>query len=918
MVGVELDPTTAAISSLLYPSAQIRNEGFEQTRVPENSFTATIGNVPFGGFSLRDPAHNPAGHNIHNHFILKSVALTAPGGYVATISSHFTMDAGKQRARRDIAAIADLVGAVRLPTKAFARVAGTDVVTDILLFRTREDGQPPAAGQDWVDTTTVEVLDEQAGAYTEHQVNNYFVTHPENVLGEYRSGHGMHNAATLEVRTTSAEDVLAERVSDRLATITAAAVEAGLGLSATAETTTTLDAATFDQGLVTSATLARSAPEGSLRYHADSGRIQRWDGQRWAEHAAGRGKIAEWRQLLALRDLSTTLIRAQRDGVAVADRDQLRGELNRVYDAYVAKHGPVNRFTWTNPAEVTAAKHDERFGKLETAWRSKHGEDGAPYTGPVPSEVEEGWEEKAWAPTARSKRVSHLYGGMLEDPGYAVVAALEIFDDETMTARKAPIFATDVLGPREVREAADSVEEAIGISLDETRTVDAARVGQLLGVGEPQAREAMVGLVYPDPEGGELIPAAAYLSGNVRRKLAAAQSAAEADPQFAGNVTALERVQPRMVEAPEIHVRPGVPWISAADHADFVRDVFEVARPTVDCTLGQWTIKARGQGADNTLMTDTYGTRYRTAAELMESICNSKTIHITRPKEDVERTGGDPTDLPATFEAQEKARKISDRFAEWLWENPERTARLVGEYNARFNALRSRVYDGSHLALPGLGTQFIPHPYQRNAVARIISEPTVLLDHVVGAGKTGTMFIAAMELKRLGLARQPWIVVPNHLIEQVGREAKQWYPGANVLVGSGATTKDARRLFVAQTATSDWDMVIVPKSVFTAIGVSPERKAAHHEAVRAELVKVKDEAGNRDSVKSSKRPSRSRTPASRSSPRRRPRTPGCGGRTLRRTISISMKRTCTRTGSVRRRCGSWRAATARPRRRIWR
>ena len=392
----------------------------------------------------------------------------------------------------------------------------------------------------------------------------------------------------------------------------------------------------------------------------------------------------------------------------------------------------------------------------------------------------------------------------------------------------------------------------------------------------------------------------------------------EADPLFAGNVPALERVQPRMVEAPEIHVRPGVPWITAADHADFVRDVFEVARPTVDYTLGQRTIKARGQGADNNLMTDTYGTRYRTAAELLESICNSKTIQITRPKEDVERTGGDPTDLPATFEAQEKARKISDRFAEWLWEDPQRTARLVGEYNARFNALRSRVYDGSHLALPGLGTQFIPHPYQRNAVARIISEPTVLLDHVVGAGKTGTMFMAAMELQRLGLARQPWIVVPNHLIEQVGREAKQWYPGANVLVGSGATTKDARRLFVAQTATSDWDMVIVPKSVFTAIGVSPERKAAHHEAVRAELVKVKDEAGNRDSVKSSKRPSRNRTPASRSSPRRRPRTPGCGGRTPRRTTSISTKRTCTKTGSARRRCGSWRAPTAPPRRRIWR
>jgi len=251
MVGVEIDPITATISSFLYPSAQVRNEGFERTRVPENSFTATIGNVPFGGFALHDPAHNPAGHNIHNHFILKSVALTAPGGYVAVISSHFTMDSANQRARRDMAQAADLVGAVRLPTKAFARVAGTDAVTDILILRKREEGREPAPGQDWIDTRPVPATDKDGG-YTEFDVNAYFAAHPENILGALYVGHGMYNAETLEVRADS-EVVLAQAVADRLTVITRDATQRGLALSATPESTTTLDADTFDQGLLTAA-----------------------------------------------------------------------------------------------------------------------------------------------------------------------------------------------------------------------------------------------------------------------------------------------------------------------------------------------------------------------------------------------------------------------------------------------------------------------------------------------------------------------------------------------------------------------------------------------------------------------------------------------------------------------------------------
>jgi len=829
MVGVELDPVTAKISAYLYPSAQVRNEGFETTRVPENSFTATIGNVPFGSYAVHDPAHNPARHSIHNHFILKSLALTAPGGYVATISSHFTMDATSERARRDIAATADLVGAVRLPTKAFDRVAGTDAVTDILLLRKREEGRAPAEGQDWIRTRPVAATDKD-GAYTETDINAYFAAHPENVLGALHVGHGMYNAETLEVRRAG-DAPLAEAVGERLGAITVEAARAGLGLSATAQSTTE-QVAVFDPGLLRPVEGQASTALATLRYDQDSNTLQRFDGGDWVAHPAQAGKVTETAQLLHLRDLAGGLIRAQLDGLDAADRDQLRGELNRTYDAYVARHGPINRFTWTKPADITAAKHDERFGKAETKWRKQNAEDGVPYSGSVPAEVEEKWDEKAWAPTTPSKRSPHLDGGIRNDPTFATVAALEVFDEDTQTARKAPLFSIDVVGPRPARTQADTVEAALAISLDETHTVDVERIAALLGTDTAAAREALTGRVYPDPDEPDvLIPAAEYCSGNVRTKLAAAQAAAEEDPAFGPNVAALSEVMPRTIEAAEIAQRPGVPWVPVSDYRAFVTEVLGARDVEVDHTLGHWSIEVPKYQRGTPLMTDTYGTGHKDAVELLESLCNATNIQVNRSKEEVERTGGGALDTDATFAAQAQARKLGEKWTEWLWSDPRRSERLVGVYNARFNSLRARTYDGSQMELAGLGEHFTPHPYQRNAAARMVAEPTVLLDHVVGAGKTGSMLMGAMEQKRLGLVSQPWMVVPNHIIDQVGREAKQWYPGANVLVGTtGADATDRRRL-VAQTATSEWDLVIIPESVFTAIKVSPQRQAAHLDAV---------------------------------------------------------------------------------------
>ena len=221
-------------------------------------------------------------------------------------------------------------------------------------------------------------------------------------------------------------------------------------------------------------------------------------------------------------------------------------------------------------------------------------------------------------------------------------------------------------------------------------------------------------------------------------------------------------------------------------------------------------------------MQDEYGLEHKgcDAISLLDAICNSRAV-IVRNDEGALNT-------EATFAAQAKCAKITETFRRWLWAEPGRRDNLVAEYNRRFNSFRAPSYDGTHIRLPGLSAKFTPHPYQRDAVARIIAEPTVLLDHVVGSGKTGSMMLSAMTMRRMGLVRQPWVVVPNHILDQVAREAKQWYPAANILVGAAATDPEGRRRLIAQSATADWDMVIVAQSAFALIPVSDEVRKEYH------------------------------------------------------------------------------------------
>ena len=837
MVGVDNDPITAAIAAALYPHAQIRAEGFETTRVPADSFVATIGNVPFGNFSLIDPAHNPSRFSIHNHFINKAISLTAPGGYITVLTSRYTMDSVDTRARRAMAAKADLIGAVRLPSTAFKRVAGTEVVTDILVLRRKDSDRADDTDLTaWIDTEPLDaddldhLVDETVFGRDDVDdalnINEYFLNHPDNVVGALALGQGIHGSPTLKVVGDQSREALAEAIGGRLRHIIDTALAHGHALTATAQSLIDVDTSVFDPGLLTEAERAEQPPLDTLRYHPPTDSIQRWTGHSWQEQRTPKSRLRETRSLIELRDAATAVIASQRDGQPLPVREQLRAQLNTLYDGYVSKYGPINRFKWVYPQPPTQQSHDRKVARAEEQWRKAQGIDGAPYRGPVPEHLRQEWSEKAWEPGNAYKRRPHLDGGMKNDPRWANVAALEMFNEQTGEALKAPIFSVDVLTARTVPDTAATISDALAISIDQHQRIDIDYIAALLGSAPDAVRDQLRGLAYPsleDPD--ELVPAVSALSGNVRNKLAAARAAAERDPAYAEYVSALQAVMPADKDASQIRTRPGAPWIDAKYVVQFANETFGADTVVADHISGTWSVDCARHQRVSVAMTETWGTEYKDAIELLDALCNSKPITVNRPAEVVAETGGPTIDFEATFAAQAKAAKITEAFQKWVFDDDRRREELVAEFNARFNSLVAPTHRGDHLSLPGLSEKFEPHPYQRDAVARIVAEPTVLLDHVVGAGKTGSMLMGAMELKRLGLCSQPWIVVPNHIIEQVGREAAQWYPAARILLGTPGTDAEGRRRFVAQSAATDWDMVIVPQSLFTAIGVSADTQA---------------------------------------------------------------------------------------------
>ncbi|HTU60972.1 MAG TPA: hypothetical protein VMF89_21110, partial [Polyangiales bacterium] len=345
-----------------------------------------------------------------------------------------------------------------------------------------------------------------------------------------------------------------------------------------------------------------------------------------------------------------------------------------------------------------------------------------------------------------------------------MVYALEHFDSSTQTATKATVFHERVICRSARQLGADTPEDALAICLDLAGEVRLAEIAALLGAEEDEARRELGSLVFDEPDTGELVPAAEYLSGNVRLKLKRAEEACAREARYAANVVALKEVQPRDLAPDEIQAQLGAAWIDRKYIEQFLRETLEDRTLKVEHAGGaMWVVHS--EQLDTVHATGQWGTERYPAPHIAQALLEQRPIRIYDVGPNDERK----FNVTATDEATEKANELAERFSEWIWEEPERASTLAARYNERFNAIVPRSYDNTKLSLPGLAVTFRPRPHQIAAVARIVHEPAVGLFHVVGAGKTAEMVMGAMELKRLGLVSKPVIVVPNHMLEQFSR-----------------------------------------------------------------------------------------------------------------------------------------------------
>lgn len=769
LTGVELDPTSAAIAAALNPGARVLNQGYED--LPgDDLFDAAIGNVPFANVVLHDPIHNPARHAIHNHFIIKALHQVRPGGVIAVITSHHTLDAESPDARRAMQGRADLLAAVRLPTGAHEATAGTQALTDLLVLRVREPGQAPAPFT-W-ERSRRAVLN---GSATPIPINEIMLDGPGTVLGELRARVGLYGALGPVVDAPADPHGVATGMNEALEEAVERAKASGLSL-----TTVPSDSARLSAAL---AATGRPEPQdvaiGSMR-HNGHGEFWRMEDDGWRPLAVPATQRDELAELLDLRDMAHDLITAE--AAAHDDSPALetaRQRLAAAHARYLDAHGAINRVRLT----------------------ARTGPDGA---------------ERL---TRRRPPVMRLFDA---DPHAAITRAIEIHDDTTGTTAPAPLLSARQIRPTRAPASADEPAQAMAISLDQRGRVDLDYCASLLSMDPDAARAALDGHVFTDPD-GRLVPREEYLSGDVRAKLDAAIAAQERDPSMAANIAALKSVLPPALGVADVVPVIGAPWIPASDYTDFAHHLGLRRAAITHNPADGWAVKYADRGAQ---ATQVHGTERMSAGRILQAMLNAAPIEVRSTIDKGDGTTRSVVDHRATEEARGHAERMAQEFEAWLWDDPERANRLLDDYNRRFNSLVPRSYDaaGERLTLPGLASHFTLRAHQRSAIARMIAEPATGLFHEVGAGKTLEMICGAMEQRRLGLINKPMVVVPNHMLAQFEREWLQAYPAARVLAieSKDLTGPTARARFMARATTSDWDAVIVTQSAFKSIGVSPQ------------------------------------------------------------------------------------------------
>ena len=754
LYGVELDSITGRIAKKLYPQADITVAGFETTD-RRDFYDLAVGNVPFGQYKVNDKAYNKLGFSIHNYFFAKAIDQVRPGGIVAFVTSRYTMDSKDSTARKHMAERADLLGVIRLPNNAFRANAGTDVVSDIIFLQKRD--RPIDHEPDWVQLGKTE---------DGFAINQYFVDHPEMILGVLSTEstqYGREELTVAPIEGTSLADQLAEAVQH---------IE-GQYAEVEVETPDIADAENEKHILPADPEVKNfsyTVVDGEVFYRENSvmTRVELSD--------TAKGRVIG---MVELRQTVNDLIDQQLNDYPDEDIKATQERLNAAYDAFTAKYGLLN---------------DRKNGRL-----------------------------------------------FEQDSSYYLLCSLENLDEQGQLKSKAAMFTKRTIRPERTVTSVDTPSEALAVSIGEHGKVDLPYMAELLGTPGEYGRitTELSGVIFKDPAADPTDPEAGwqmadeYLSGDVRAKLRMAQFAAETNPEFAVNVDALTKAQPRELEASEIDVRLGATWLDPDIIQKFMTETFQIPyylRHAVKVRYSPYTAEWRVEGKTATgrgdiISSETYGTSRANAYKILEETLNLKDVRIYDTIEDAEGKPKRVLNKRETMLAQQKQQVIKDAFANWVWQDPQRRIALVRQYNELFNSTRPREYDGSHIHFVGMNPEISLREHQRNAIAHVLYGGNTLLAHEVGAGKTFEMAASAMEAKRLGLCQKSLFVVPNHLTEQWASEFLHLYPNAKLLVARRKDFETAnRKKFCARIATGDYDAVIIGHSQFERIPLSFERQ----------------------------------------------------------------------------------------------
>lgn len=771
LTAVELDPLSGRMGQYLHPDVKYNLKGLQEVDLTADYFDLTISNIPFGDYRVFDPTFTKdevaLSYAIHNYFFVKAVKLTRPGGLIAFVTSRYMMDSKGDAVRAYLADHCRLLGAVRLPSHTFAKFSGTDVVTDIIFLQKLAEGEMAEVDPLWRNAGSVML---SGGKLLKEQfwINRYFLQNPDRILGSLQCRTGRFSAQ-LNVVGDLDESTFTERILLPLPTHQEPPYKPVARLIDKARAT--LDVAFTD------------VRNGSFGYMTVGG--VRTVYQKVANEAVPvkkTGKALE--RLLGMIDLVTYARNVLKQ--CIGGNDELLAvaqlQLNEGYDKFVAEHGCLS----------------------DTVNR-------------------------------------RLFYG---DPNATFLLALEKYDPERKTATKTKLFSERTVRVHSRPTSAATASDALAISLNEYGSLNMPFMMELYDKSAEEIIAELGTNIYYDPARGAWVTGDEYLSGNVVKKLQEVK--ATNDPGLTRNIEALEAVQPERLTPDQIVANMGGTWIPAKYLEQFVIELlapnslannidvaghstkhpgrldrhywFRIEIKYVP-SLSKWVIAPSERLKYNEMATRKWGTSRRDIFDLVESQLNGTEISIYDKEDDVYVFN--PTESIA---AREKSAEIGKLFRKWAWMDKERSADLCKIYNDTFRCLVERQYDGTYLTFPNTSLDLPEfHAHQRNAIARAMLGGSMLLWHAVGAGKTWTMIVAAMEMKRLGLRNKPIHVVPGHLLEQYAVEFYRVYPNARILViDSYKMSPQEKQVSLARIATEDWDSVLITHGAFQRIPLKIE------------------------------------------------------------------------------------------------